>query len=140
MRTDPDPASEEPLLNAVLGDETWQAVSTAFKAEALRTYRARQRLRRLTRWGGSVAGLAVLVAGVAHWSSRPPAAPRPTMMAHTEVPKPPASSRRLTDAELIAAFPKGSCFVAEVDGRKELIFLDPKAERSYVARPRPPGN
>jgi hypothetical protein len=41
----------------------------------------------------------------------------------------------LTDAELIAAFPKGSCFIAEVDGKKELIFLDPKAGHDYVARP-----
>ncbi len=138
MRTEPDPEREDALLNAVLGDETWQAVSTAFKAEALRTYRVRQRVRRLSRWAGSVAGLAALVAGVAHWSSRPPATPRPITMAHINTPRPPAISRHLTDAELVAAFPKGSCFVAEVDGKKELVFFDPQVERTYVARPRLP--
>jgi hypothetical protein len=41
---------------------------------------------------------------------------------------------RLTDAELVAAFPKGSCFIAEVDGKKELVFFDPKVEHACVAR------
>jgi len=57
-------------------------------------------------------------------------------MAHAEVPKAPDKPRRLTDKELVAAFPKGSCFIAEVDGKKELVFLDPKLERTYVARSR----
>ena len=50
------------------------------------------------------------------------------------LPKAPDKPRHLTDAELVAAFPKGSCFIAEVDGRKELVFLDPQVERTYVAR------
>jgi hypothetical protein len=55
-------------------------------------------------------------------------------MAHPEAPKTPDAPRRLTDEELVAAFPKGSCFIAEVDGKKELVFLDPKVQRTYVAR------
>jgi len=128
------------LLDATLRDETWQAASAAFKAEALRTFRVRQRVRRLTRWAGGVAALAAAIAGVAHWFSPRATAPRPIMVAHVEVPRAPAKPRLLTDAELVAAFPKGSCFIAEVDGKKELIFLDSKLERTYLARSGAPGD
>jgi len=124
----------------MLHDESWQTASAGFKAEALRTFRARQRVRRLTRWVGSVAVLAAVTAGVVHWSGRPTEPPRQVAMAHADLPKAPEKSRRLTDAELVAAFPKGSCFIAEVDGKKELIFLDPTVERTYVARSGADGN
>jgi hypothetical protein len=139
MRTNPDPEEESALLDATLCDDTWQAASAAFKVEALRTFRTRQRVRRLTRWAGSVVALAVL-AGVVHWVGRPAPAPRQVMASLTQVPKAPDKPRHLTDQDLVAAFPKGSCFIAEVDGRKELVFLDPEAERIYVARPGVPGN
>ena len=134
MRTNPDPEREDALLDATLRDETWQAASAAFKAEALRTFHTRQRVRRLTRWAGSVAALAVVVAGVVHWVSQPAPAPRQVMVALTQAPKAPQEPRHLTDQDLVAAFPKGSCFIAEVDGRKELVFFDPEVERTYVAR------
>ena len=140
MRTNSDPEHDDALLDAMLQDETWRTASAAFKAEALRTVRARQRVRRLTRWAASVAALAAVMAGVAHRSSRPGAPPRQITMAHAEVPKAPDKPRRLTDQELVAAFPKGSCFIAEVDGKKELVFLDPKVERTYVARSGSGGN
>jgi hypothetical protein len=134
MRTNPDPEREDALLDATLRDEAWLSASATFKAEALRTFRTRQRVRRLTRWGGSVAALAVVLAGVVHWVGRPAPAPRQVMMALTQAPKAPDKPRRLTDQDLVAAFPKGSCFIAEVDGRKELVFFDPEVERTYVAR------
>ena len=140
MRTNSDPERNEALLDAMLQDEDWQIASAAFKAGALKTFRARQRLRRLTRWAGSVAALAVVTAGVVHWSGRPAAPPRQITIAQAEVPKAPDRPRRLTDSELVAAFPKGSCFIAEVDGKKELVFLDPKVERAYVARSGAGGN
>ena len=135
-----DPERDDALLDAMLQDEDWQTASAAFKAGALRTFRTRQRVRRLTRWVGSVAVVAVVTAGVLHWSGRPAAPPRQIALAHTEVPQVSARPRSLTDRELIAAFPKGSCFIAEVDGKKELVFLDPKVERTYVARSGTGGN
>ena len=39
----------------------------------------------------------------------------------------------LTDDELLALFPEGSCFLAEVDGKKEQVFLDPEVQRQYVS-------
>lgn len=134
MRMNSDPERDDTLLDAMLRDESWQTASAAFKAEALRTFRVRQRLRRLTRWAGSVAALAAVIAVAGHWFGRPAPAPRQVAMAHSEMPKAPDKPRHLTDAELVAAFPKGSCFIAEVDGRKELVFFDPQVEHTYLAR------
>ena len=140
MRMNADPERDDALLDAMLQDENWQTASAAFKAEALRTFSVRQRVRRLKRWAGSVAALAAMMAGVVYWFGPPAAAPRQITMAQTEVPKAPDKPRRLTDKELVAAFPQGSCFIAEVDGKKELVFLDPELERTYVARSGVRGN
>ena len=140
MKTNSDPERDDALLDAMLRDEAWQTASAGFKAEALRTFRTRQRVRRLTRWAGGVAALAAVTAGVMHWSGRPAAGPRQITVEHTEARKAPDKPRYLTDQELVAKFPKGSCFIAEVDGKKELVFLDPTVERTYVARSGAGGN
>ena len=140
MRTNADPERDDALLGALLQDENWQTASAAFKAEALRTFRVRQRIHWLTRWAGSVAVLAAVIAGAAHWFGPRATAPRPIMVAHIEVPKAPVQPRHLTDAELVAAFPRGSCFIAEVDGQKELIFFNPDLKRTYVAGSAARGN
>jgi len=134
MRTDFDPELEDALLEAALRDETWQAASAGFKAEALKTFRAGQRVRRIRRWAGSVVALAAVLVGIVHWFGRPAPAGRQVMVALTLAPKAADQPRNLTDQDLVAAFPKGSCFIAEVDGRKELVFFDPEVERTYVAR------
>ena len=135
MRMNSDPERGDPLLDAMLRDESWQTANAAAKAEALRTFRARQRLRRLTRWAGGMAASAAVIAGVGYWFGRPVPAPRQFALKQADVPKTPDKPRQLTDAELLAAFPKGSCFIAEVDGRKQLIFFDPQVEHTYLARP-----
>jgi hypothetical protein len=134
MRTNSDPERDDALLDAMLCDEHWQAASAGFKEQALRTFRVRQRTRRLTRWAGSAAVLAAVVVGATHWFRVPSAAPRQVMMAHAIVPKAAPGPRQLTDAELLASFPKGSCFIAEVDGKKQLIFFDRKVEHACIGR------
>ncbi len=140
MRTNFDPEPEDPLVEATLRDETWQAANAAFKTAALRTFRTRQRVRRVTRWAGSVAAIAAVLIGVVHWLGRSAPTSSQVVVAMTPVPKAPDKFRPLTDRDLVAAFPKGSCFIAEVDGRKELIFLDREVERTYVSRPGASGN
>lgn len=140
MRMNSDSEENDALLGAVLQDENWQSADAAFKAQALGTFRARQRIRRLTRWAGSVAVVAAVTAGVAYWLSRPAAPSRQMTAAPSQVPKRPDQPRELTDAELVAAFPKGSCFIAEVDGKKQLVFFNPEMERAYVAQPAVRGN
>jgi len=135
MNTNPDPEREDTLLDAVLRDESWQTVSAAFKAEALGKFGARQRRRRLTRWMGCMAALAVAGVCAVYWFGRPPAAPPQIAVKQTAEPRKMGSLRYLTDEELLASFPKGSCMLAEINGRKELVFLDPDLERIYLSKP-----
>ena len=135
MKTNPDPGNEDALLEAVLRDGAWQAASAAGKAEALGGFQARQRIRRWTRRAGGLAALAAAVACAAHWLAGP-AAPPPRLLAVRSPAPPPVKSEKtlyLTDGELLALFPAGSCFLAEVDGKKKLLFFDPKVEREYVS-------
>jgi hypothetical protein len=135
MKTNPDPERDDALLEAVLRDENWQSADAAFKAEAVGTFRARQRLSRLTRWTGGLTVSAAILAGAAYWMNRPTSGLSPqTLAQRSAAPKAPDTSRFLTDQQLLASFPEGSCFIAEVEGRKELVFLDPKVERIYLAR------
>ncbi len=140
MRTNSESEKNDALLDAVLQDENWQSADATFKAQVLGTFRARQRVRRLTRWAGSVAALAAVTAGVAYWLSQPAPAPRQLAAAPPAAPKQSDQPRELTDEQLVAAFPKGSCFIAEVDGKKQLVFFDPEMERAYVAHPVVRGN
>ena len=134
MRTDFDSEPNDPLVDAALRDGPWQAASAVYKTEALGALRRRRRQRRLARWTGGVVAVVALLAALEHWFARPAAAPRQLTMVRPPPPKTAPRPQRLTDAQLIAAFPRGSCFIAEVDGKKELVFLDPNVERAYLAR------
>ena len=37
----------------------------------------------------------------------------------------------ITDEQLVAAFPPGSCYIAEVNGQKQLFFRDPKVKEQF---------
>ena len=134
MKTDPERPPEDLLLNALLRDEEWQAASTAIKSRALGTFRARQQTRRLARWTLGAAACVALIAGVAYWFGHT-AGSRPATVSYPPAPVRESAPQYMTDQELLASFPRGSCFLAEVDGKEELIFVDPNLERKYVARP-----
>jgi len=133
MKTNRDFEGYDPLLNAVLGDESWQTANAAVKAAALGAFQARQRARRAMQWTGCVVALAVAIACGAHWLSRSVKPPQQIAAKPADAPREPLTQRSLTDAELVASFPEGSCFLAEIDGKKKLVFLDQAVERRYVA-------
>ncbi len=133
MTTNSEHNRDDALIDVILRDDKWQATSAAFKAKAVGSFRARQRVRRMTRWGAAVAACALLLSGTVRWFGRPVAPPRPNPLAHAQPPNKPVHPRSLTDRELLAAFPKGSCFIAEVDGKKLLVFLDPQVKQAYLA-------
>ena len=135
-----DPERDDWLLDRVLDDEGWQQACAALKTAAVGTFRARQRQRRWMRRAGAVAIVAVGMAidAAVHWHGRRQA-PLPPQIASKE-PAPPVASaapRYLTDQELLALFPRGSCFLAEVGGKKQLVFFNPEDERTYLAKPYP---
>jgi hypothetical protein len=133
MKTNPD--FEDPLLDAVLGDDEWQAVNAAAKAKAMGAFHARQRRRRFIRGTSGIVALTAILAGGFYWVNRPTNNSSAKIIAVPEAPaKQPKTGRTLSDEQLLAAFPPGSCFIAEVNGRKELVFLEPEVERLYVAK------
>ena len=145
MRTNHDPEENDPILEAVLRDDEMQAGMASAKDEALRAFRGHHRNRQLVRRAISLAALAVAVGVATHWMrihqtpttaerSMPVRAEKQLLKGAPETQGPTESKQGLTDEELVAAFPRGSCFVAEVDGKKRLIFFDPAVEHAYVAR------
>jgi hypothetical protein len=134
MKPNSDPEQNDALLDASLGDEVWQAACALIKAQALRTFHARQRVRQLVRWTASVAAVAVLAFTMPHWVSRTAPAPGRSPAAPIQLANAPEKQQHLTDEQLLASFPKGTCFIAEVGGKKQLLFLDPKVEQTYVGQ------
>jgi hypothetical protein len=134
MNSNLDREKENAVLDAVLRDEEWQAAAATLKAGALATFHQRQRQRRLTRAAGAALVLTAAFVVAFHWSGRRAANPSQVVASRGQTPKKSGEVRYLSDEELVALFPKGSCLLAEVDGRKELIFLDAKVERTYLAR------
>jgi hypothetical protein len=133
MNEDPDHSSEESLLRAVLADENWRVKSASGRVAALNAFGAHQRTKRVKRWMGYLMGLTVVIGLVLHWFENGRDVPRPGVAKVNQGLELVQSRRQLTDQELLASFPQGSCFLAEVDGKKELVFLDPDVERLYVS-------
>src|SRR6476661_5773777 len=121
MNTNRDFEKDDPLLNAVLGDETWQTANAAGKAAALGTFRSRQRTRRVMRWTGYAVALAAVITCGAYWLGRSVTPALQIVQNPTAAPKDALPRRSLTDAEMIGSFPEGSCFLAEIDGKKQLV-------------------
>jgi hypothetical protein len=122
------------LLNAVLADEDWQELNLSLKHEALAAIGAQRRRRYLRRWTGRVACAALLLAGAGWWWR--PTAPDPAPVARIsgQPASPGAGVQFISEEEMLAMFPPGSCVVAEVNGEKELVFFDAKkAEEGFVS-------
>jgi len=137
MKPEPESESPQPLIDAVLHDESWQTASATLKAEALKTFRTRQRVRRLARWSIGAAAMIVAADITVHWFAKPGRLATRNVHQTVQVPMPTNGPAQLTDEQLLASFPKGSCFLAEVNGHKELIFYSQEAEHTYVAYPAP---
>ena len=131
----------------------FRAHDQAVQARATEAFRRRQWLRKAVRGGGvACVFLAAMVVGTGWWKTREevkqarPAAAIHGMVTATEskmaemetVPGENGSGRSaeasggsLNDEELLAIFPEGSCFIAEVDGKKTLVFHDPEVRAKF---------
>ena len=137
-----DESDNDKLLNAALGDGEWAAMSAGLRERSLRTFRVRRNLRRGLRLCMAILVFAVIgMAGLrfenrdgqkAASGTRPASGTHPVATAakaSTDIP-------RISDEELVALFPRGSCAIAEIDGRKQLVFFDEKqAEQGYALGP-----
>src|SRR5205814_1275123 len=101
------------LLNAVLADEGWQALSSSLKREALAALGAERRKRHVQFRMGQAACVAMLIVGLAWWVR--PLTQRPHSMAQSAGPpaSPGTGNQFVSEEQMLAMFPRGSCVVAE---------------------------
>src|SRR5207237_96920 len=119
MNTNRDAEKAAALLEAVFKDESWQASCANLKGQALGQFRAQRRRRRIVAAMGSV--LAIIGLGLCATLVLMFQRDKGASVATGEA-VPPISSleqRLLTDDQLLNLFPKGTCVLAEVDGKKE---------------------
>jgi|1185.fasta_scaffold142798_2 hypothetical protein len=135
------------LLDAALVDESWESCSARLRNEGLASLRARRRIRARCVNGGQIAALLVFVAGV--WFSfhaapitdrnraselrgQEAANPASIRDERVEVAATQAGGREtsrdketyITEEQMLAMFPQGSCVVAEINGEKQLVVFE----------------
>ncbi len=116
----------------------FEQCDAASRHVALRSFRRRHHLRLVAKVSSLAASVA-LAAALCHWPkdpATPGAALARTSPAPAQSPEPPALQEdplpRVSDAELLAAFPPDSCFLVEVNGERILVFRDPELRKRYL--------
>ena len=127
------------LLNEVFRADSLDAFSGQVKQRALAEFRRARFIRRVTSISSAAAVVAVLITvGVLlRMSEKKAARMTPAQQATRLASQPavetggPAKDVSLTDEQLLALFPVDSCFIAEVEGRKTLVFRSPELRQKY---------
>ncbi|MFO1499190.1 MAG: hypothetical protein U1G07_12475 [Verrucomicrobiota bacterium] len=137
MKTPHVPNDDDVLLDAILTDETWQAWEGSVRRDALASLRAQKVRRRVQRWAAGAGALAAMAAfgavlfGDRQWLG----SPATSIKEHAVAPVGGVLIRDFKEGELVALFPKGSCLMAEVDGRPTFIILnEERALQGFEAR------
>ncbi len=128
MKTPSDDSDRNPLLDGVLADEEWRALNAAVKSRALGALRARRRQRALLHWGGSAVAACAMALAAQKFFPRPDGA-APVALASESRPH----TSYISEEKLMSYFPPGSCTIAEIDGERRLIILDPDIAANGVA-------
>ena len=122
------------LLDAVLADDSWHVLNGGLKQQALAAMAQARRRRRLRVQIGQAALVVMLLGSLAWWFHQPDSRTIATVPA-LDSPRPTTHQERfISEEEMLALFPPGSCVVAEIDGRKELVFFDAEAARNGFVR------
>ena len=133
MKNARDPGEIDGLLNAVLADDDWHALNRSLKNEALAAISVARRSRRLLFRVGSAVCAVALLAGTGWWWLPQTPGYRPVITTSGQATSAQAGKQFISEEEMLAMFPAGSCVVAEVDGQRTLVFFDSKqAEKGYA--------
>ncbi len=134
----PAPSDHTPLLDAVLGDESWDALSASIRSEALHAIQRRKRNRAVRIAVLQVICLLGVLSAVLFWPGSPTHRDQP-LLSVSKVSKTVLASNTsdknlkshfISEDQMLAMFPPGSCVLAEINGRKELVFLDSGSGRN----------
>jgi hypothetical protein len=117
------------LIHRALADENWTAFDAQLRDRALQTFAGAKRRRHFAFLTAQAAAILVVVGALAlvlAHHSRPMPASESTLAADVERA---GSSlpNTITEEQMLAMFPRGSCLVAEINGQRRLVFLDPRA-------------
>lgn len=124
MKTKADPYPDAPALEAVLTDEAFSSFADSVKHAGVQAVRRRRHFRQVRITLGQLACIIGVLA--LFWLSCPKPQRVATISTATAQSRPDAASHYISEDQMLAMFPSGSCVVAEVNGRKELVFLDQK--------------
>ena len=114
--------------------------NTAVKTATLRAFQQRYRVRRLLRLSLVFAAL-ISALSLFHATKRPiqltemsgnGQAPAAFDDHGLKITAQAPNSSIISDEDLLALFPPGSCWLAEIDGRKQLIFADDALQSNYM--------
>jgi hypothetical protein len=82
---------------------------------------------------GQAALVLILLGSLGWWFHHPASNSVSTVQAPGSPPEAPRRDRFISEEEMLALFPPGSCVVSEIDGRKELVFFDAEAAKKGFA-------
>ncbi len=128
------------LLNEVFRTDSFDAFSGQLKQRAWAEFRRARFIRRIALISTAAAVVTAMFTGglLFRASERNKTRSLATMPLRTEPKRPtpvqaepPANDATLTDEQLLAFFPADSCFIAEADGRKILVFRSPELREKY---------
>jgi len=127
MKPVPESSPHDKLLNAVLIDDEWHALRGTVHSQGLTVLEAaRQGRRRRIRLARAACAAAACLLFAAVWY-RSVHAPLPhgldPAVPHQAVGAS-AGAHFISEQEMLSMFPAGSCVLAEVEGQKQLVFLD----------------
>jgi hypothetical protein len=127
------PTETNPLIDSAVLDETWRAFDSRLRDNAIQSFAVAKRRRRVRRLAMQICVL-VMVAGTATVLSfrQDPSSGAKILLRPSEPAAPVAPRSVITEQQMVDMFPPGTCLLAEVNGEKQLIFLDPKlAQRGF---------
>src|ERR1043166_6653743 len=116
------------LINRALADENWNAFDGQLRKDALQRFAAANRRRG---FGFLTAQAAAILVGagtltvILFHHSQPMPASRSSLSADVQKADP-SLPNAITEEQMLAMIPRGSCLVAEINGQKQLVFLDPQ--------------
>lgn len=127
------------LLNEVFRTDSFDAFSGQLKERAWVELRRSRFMRRVALIAGTATAVAALITcGIFFQTSQrnktaiqARASSANEGVVATAVQKA-ALDVTLTDEQLLALFPSDSCFIAEVEGRKMLVFRSPELRQKYL--------
>jgi hypothetical protein len=133
-------SDELKLANLALADESWESYHAQLRIEGLVALRRAKRFRNCRDLGAKFSALVIVIAA-AWWSLSPRNANSPGRGISQQLPgeaNPSVASaynsaQYITEEQMLAMFPKGSCVLAELNGRKELVMLDDGGRRRGIA-------